>query len=152
MNWKENILTDHVKIRHVLEECTAIAIIGIRPHALADKPAYFVPEYLKHRGKIIYPVAVHPVRDSEILGNPVCHKLTEVGEPIDMVILFRRSDDVPGHLQEILEVHPKVVWMQSGIQNEEVAERLAKEGILVVQNRCAKVDYANLVERNQTEI
>ena len=63
-----------------------------------------------------------------------------------MVLVFRRPQDIPPHVDDILAAHPRVVWFQSGIRNEAAAERLARAGIKVVQDRCAMVDH-RLVRR-----
>jgi predicted CoA-binding protein len=64
-----------------------------------------------------------------------------------MVNVFRRSQDVPPHLEDILAAHPKSVWLQSGIRNDDVAERLARAGIKVVQDRCLMVEHRTLARR-----
>ncbi|HEX8636810.1 MAG TPA: CoA-binding protein, partial [Pyrinomonadaceae bacterium] len=74
----------------------------------------------------------------------VYRKLTDVPQAIDLVNVFRRSNDVAKHAEDILAKKPKAVWMQSGIRNDEVAETLAKEGIKVVQDLCLMVEHRSL--------
>jgi predicted CoA-binding protein len=74
--------------------------------------------------------------------------LKEIPFPIDLVDVFRRSQDVEPHLDDILAASPKAVWMQSGIQNDAVAEKLAKAGIKVVQDRCLMVDHRYLAPKS----
>jgi uncharacterized protein len=88
---------------------------------------------------IYYPEA------TEILDAKVYRILTEIPQEIDLVNIFRRSNDVAKHAEEILAKKPKAVWMQSGIRNDEVAERLAKEGIKVVQDACLMVEHRSLM-------
>ena len=71
----------------------------------------------------------------EILGRPVYRKLADVPQPLDMVNVFRRSHDIPQHVPDILAARPKVVWIQTGIRHDAVAEALARAGIKVVQDR-----------------
>lgn len=72
---------------------------------------------------------------------------SEIPIEVDLVNVFRRSQDVPAHLEDILEKKPKAVWMQSGIREETVAETLAKAGIKVIQDRCLMVDHRYLGAR-----
>ena len=77
----------------------------------------------------------------EILGKRVYRRLTEIPGNIDLVDVFRRSQDIDGHVEEILAKMPTAVWFQSGIRNDIVAETLAKAGIKVVQDRCLMVEH-----------
>jgi predicted CoA-binding protein len=76
-----------------------------------------------------------------ILGQPVYRRVADVPGPIDLVDVFRRSGDIPPHLDDLLAAKPKAVWFQLGIRNDEVAEALARAGIRVVQDRCLMVDH-----------
>ena len=78
---------------------------------------------------------------TSILGLPVYRRLVDVPGDMDMVDVFRRPQDVPGHLEDIVAKRPKAVWLQLGIRNEEVAEKLVAEGIDVVQDRCILVEH-----------
>jgi predicted CoA-binding protein len=95
-------------------------------------------------GYEIVPVPVYYPDVFEILGEPVYRKLADIPEPLDMVNVFRRSQDIPPHLSDILAAKPRVVWMQLGISHDEVAEALARAGIKVVQDRCLMVDHRRL--------
>jgi predicted CoA-binding protein len=90
------------------------------------------------------PVPVYYPETTEILGEPVYRAVAEVPGEIDLVLVFRRSQDVPPHVDDLLAAKPKAVWMQSGIQNAEAARRLEEAGIQVVQNRCAMVEHRML--------
>lgn len=142
MNWQENILTDDKQIKELLENTKTIAVIGIKQEAF--QPAFYVPQYMKSAGFVIIPVPVYYPEATEILGEKVYRKLTDIPGEIDLVNVFRRSNDVAGHLEDILAKRPKAVWMQSGIRNDEAAERLAEQGIKVVQDLCLMVEHRAL--------
>ena len=93
------------------------------------------------------PVPVYYPEAKEILGRPVYRKLVDVPGEIDVVDVFRRPSDVPKHLEDLLAKRPRAVWMQLGIRNDQAAEALARQGILVVQDRCLKVEWARLGPR-----
>ena len=80
----------------------------------------------------------------EILGQPVHRRLADIPGPIDVVDVFRRPRDVAPHLPDLLAKRPRAVWLQSGIRNDQAAEALAREGILVVQDRCLMVEWRRL--------
>jgi predicted CoA-binding protein len=87
------------------------------------------------------PVPVYYPEVKEILGRPVHRRVADVPGAIDIVDVFRKPSDVPGHLDDIRAKRPRAVWMQLGIRNDAAAEALAKEGILVVQDRCLMVEW-----------
>jgi predicted CoA-binding protein len=76
-----------------------------------------------------------------VLGHPVVATLAELGEPIDLVDVFRRPEAIPPHVDDILAVKPKIVWLQLGIRNDQVAEVLERAGIEVIQDRCTLADH-----------
>ena len=141
MSWQDNLIDDQNGLRNLLAETKTIAVLGIKTEAQAGQPAFYVPQYLQRAGFQIVPVPVYYPEVTHILGQPVYRKLKEIPFPIDLVDVFRRSRDVEPHLDDILAANPKAVWMQSGIQNDAVAEKLAKAGIKVVQDRCLMVDH-----------
>ena len=96
-------------------------------------------------GYEIVPVPVYYPEVTEIMGKPVYRSLTAVPGEIDMVNMFRRSQDVHKHTIDILEKKPKSVWLQLGIWDDEVAEKLARAGIKVVQDLCLMVEHRALV-------
>ena len=142
MNWKENILGSNAEIKELLQNTKTIAVVGIKiePH----QPAQYVPKYMQNAGFQIVPVPVYYPEATEILGETVYRNLTDIPFEIDLVNIFRRSSDVPKHLEDILAKKPKAVWMQSGIYNNEVAETLAQNGIKVVQDACLMVEHRSL--------
>ncbi len=117
-----------------------IAVLGIKPESQADRPAHYVPRALQSLGYEILPVPVYPFGVETILGQPVAARVQDLSPPVDLVDVFRRSQDVPLHLSDLLAAHPRAVWLQSGIRNEQVADALLAAGIDVVQDRCLMVE------------
>ena len=144
INWQENIVSGSEGIRELLAGTRTIAVLGIKTEAQASQPAFYVPRYLHSAGFEIIPVPVYYPDATRILGEKVYRKLVEIPGEVDLVNVFRRSADVPAHLDDILAKAPKAVWMQSGIRNDSVAEKLAEAGIKVVQDRCLMVDHRQL--------
>lgn len=145
MDWQKNILTTDGEIKELLQETKTIAVVGIKTEEKAFQPAFYVPQYMQRAGVKIIPVPVYYPEVTEILGEKVYRNLIDIPEDLDMVNLFRRSEDVPKHTEDILAKKPKSVWMQLGIYNDEVAQILAKEGIKVVQNLCLMVEHRALI-------
>lgn len=130
-------------LRTILEQSRTIAVLGAHPEPA--RAAYYVPAYLEQQGYRILPVNPHYL-DQRLFGQPVRATLAELSEPIDMVDVFRRSQALPEHVDDILRMNPrpKVVWFQLGIVNDVVARRLESEGIVVVQNRCTLAEHRRL--------
>ena len=141
MNWKEKLIDSPSDIRDLILKTQRIAVLGIKTEAQADQPAFYVPKYLVSAGFEVIPVPVYYPEVIEILGKQVYRRLTEIPGNIDLVDVFRRSQDIDGHVEEILAKMPTAVWFQSGIRNDIVAETLAKAGIQVVQDRCLMVEH-----------
>lgn len=124
----------------ILREARTVAVLGAHPEE--GKPAFYVPDYLDRQGYRMVPV--NPEHQGVTLwGRTPAATLAELDEPIDVVVVFRRSEVVPGHVDDVLamEPRPKVVWLQQGIRSEEAAERLEAEGIAVVQDACMLDDH-----------
>jgi predicted CoA-binding protein len=143
-DWRENLLEDDAKIRDLLAGTRRVAVLGIKTERQSDQPAFYVPKFLQDRGVEIVPVPVYYPEVKEILGVPVRRDLSEIQGPIDVVDLFRRPVDVAGHVPALVALRPRAVWMQLGIRNDAAAEALARAGILVVQDRCLKVEWSRL--------
>lgn len=135
------ILEDEALIARLVREAQRVAVVGIKPEEQAGQPAHYVPKSIQAHGAKIIPVPVYYPDVETILGEKCVRRLTEIDGPIDIVDVFRKSVDVPQHLDELLAKKPRAVWMQLGIRNDEVAERLSDAGIDVVQNRCLMVDW-----------
>ncbi len=142
MNWKENLLGGDAEIKELLRNTKTVAVVGIKMEPF--QPAYYVPQYMQNAGFQIVPVPVYYPDATEVLGEKIYRKLTDIPFEIDLVNLFRRSSDVPKHLDDILAKKPKAVWMQSGIYHSEVAQTLAEAGIKVVQDACLMVEHRSL--------
>ena len=131
------------RLREILSTSATIAVLGV--HHEPEKAAFYVPEYLHDEGYRI--IGVNPqFSDMTLFGNPVRATLAEIGEPVDLVDVFRRAEQIPGHVEDILAMspRPKVVWFQLGIKNEDAAKILEAAGITVVQNRCTLADHQRL--------
>src|SRR5882757_2007549 len=127
-------ITD-AQLREILTTSPTIAVLGI--HHEPEKAAFYVPEYLHDEGYRI--IGVNPgFHGEELLGEPVRKTLAEIAEPVDIVDVFRRAEQIPSHVEDILAMkpRPRVVWFQLGIKNEDSAKVLEAAGITVVQNRC----------------
>lgn len=130
------------EIRGILSESKTIAIIG-----LSDKPgraSLDVGLYLKDHGYTIIPV--NP-KISEWQGLKAYNSLGKVSEQVDIVDIFRKADAIDGLVDEIVKKKPKVVWLQLGIVNNEAAAKMREAGIVVVQDRCMKIEYLSLMGR-----
>jgi predicted CoA-binding protein len=135
---------DH-QLTELLKSSRRIAVLGIKTEAQADQPSFSIPKYLLDVGYDVVPVPVYYPEVKEILGRPVFRKLTDIPEEIDLVDVFRRPQDIPAHLSDILAKKPKAVWFQLGIRNDEAAQTLMEAGIRVVQDRCIYVDHRRLL-------
>jgi len=144
MKWQENLITNSAAIANLLNQTRTIAVLGIKTEAQADQPAFYVPSYLHSAGLHIIPVPVYYPKATRILGQQVYRRLVDIPIDVDLVNVFRRSEDVPPHVEDIFAKMPKAVWLQSGIRHDAVAETLAKAGIKVVQDRCLMVDHRSL--------
>ena len=147
MSSHTNILTTDDEVRDLLENTRTIAVLGIKPESHASQPAFYVSKYMADAGYEIIPVPVYYPEVTEILGRPVYRDLSQVPGEVDMVNVFRRSQDIPKHTMEILMKRPRSVWFQLGIRNFEVAERFAEAGIKVVQDLCLMVEHRALIGR-----
>jgi predicted CoA-binding protein len=144
MDWKNNLIENREGIRQLLAQTRRVAVLGIKTEEQSFQPAFYVADYLASAGLEVIPVPVYYPDATEILGRKVYRKLSAVPGEIDLVDVFRRSQDIEAHVEDILAAKPKAVWFQSGIRNDAVAEQLAKAGIKVVQDRCLMVEHRSL--------
>jgi predicted CoA-binding protein len=129
-------------LSELLAQAKTVAVVGIKTRESED--AYRVPLYLQAAGYRILPV--NPKLDAAL--DETCRAtLTQIDQPIDIVNLFRASEHVPAHVDEILALDPapSAVWMQLGIHHGESAQRLREAGIEVIQDRCIMVDHRRLL-------
>ena len=128
-------------IADILRTTKVIALVGASPNP--ERPSYRVMAFLLRKGYRVIPV--NPVAaGQEILGERAVADLASIAEPVDVVDVFRRSDAVPGIVEDAIRIGAKVVWMQLGIKHAEAAARAQAAGLTVVQNRCMKIEYGRL--------
>lgn len=143
IDWRSHLIDDDDGIQRILSDTRRIAVLGIKVEA--TQPAHYVPEYCQRAGLEIVPVPVYYPDAVEILGERVYRRVADVPGDVDMVNVFRRPRDIPPHVDDIVAKRPKSVWFQLGIRNDDAAERFAREGIDVVQNRCLMVELQHHV-------
>ncbi len=118
-----------------------IAMVGASPNWV--RPSYFVMKYLQRKGFRVIPV--NPVAAGQtILGEPVVADLRDIQEPVDVVDIFRKPEAVPGIVDAAIAIGAKVIWMQLGIHNPAAAATAEAAGLIVVQDRCMKIEYGRL--------
>ncbi|MBX5452353.1 MAG: O-acetylhomoserine aminocarboxypropyltransferase [Acidobacteriia bacterium] len=129
------------KLRRILSSVRVIALVGAS--ANWNRPSYFVMKYLQSKGYRVIPV--NPGLAGEILlGERVYANLREIPEPVDMVEIFRASDQVDPIVDDAIAIGAKVVWMQLGVRNDAAGARAEAAGLEVVMNRCPKIEYGRL--------
>jgi predicted CoA-binding protein len=144
---RDNIVDDDARIGELLRSTRRVAVLGMKTERQADRPAFYVPEYLMRAGAEVIPVPVYYPEVTHLLGKQVYRKITDVPPPVDLVDVFRRAQDIGRHVEDLKRARPRIVWFQSGIRNDEAALELAAEGILVVQDRCLMVEWRRHVAR-----
>jgi predicted CoA-binding protein len=120
----------------IMAEAKTIAVVGFSSQP--SKAGYYVPAYLKEQGYRIIPVNPNL---SEGLGETAVPTLTAIAEPVDLVLIFQRSENVPPFVDEAIEIGAKAVWMQLGIAHETAAAKARAAGLDVVQNACLLVEH-----------
>jgi uncharacterized protein len=139
-----NLVDDDAGLARILREARTVAVVGAK--ADPSQPAHYVPAYLARVGYRVRPVNPTLV-GTRVLEAPVVATLADLPEPVDVVEIFRRPEYLPGHAAEILALpwRPAAVWFQLGIRNDVAAERLARAGIRVVQDRCMMPEHRRLL-------
>ncbi|MCK5071005.1 MAG: CoA-binding protein [Desulfocapsa sp.] len=133
------IINPMLPIDKILSTTKSIAVVGFSPKE--NRPSHMVGKYLMDVGFSVYPV--NPGVD-EILGQLSYPDLASIPYSIDIVNIFRRSEDVYPVVEAAIAIKAKVVWMQQGIENKEAAMLAEKAGLQVVMDRCIKIDHAHL--------
>lgn len=133
------------EILGILHSVKTIAMVGAS--GTWNRPSYFAMKYLQEKGYRVIPV--NPGKaGGEILGEKVYASLSEIPGKIDMVDIFRASEEAPRIVDEVVEIAPekgiRVVWMQLGIVNEEAAARAREAGLKVIMDRCPKIEFGRL--------
>lgn len=141
-DWRANLLDSDAAISALLDRVRTVAVLGIKTPE-TGAPAFYVPEYAQRAGLKIYPVPVYYPDVTEILGEPVVRTVRAIDDRVDLVNVFRRPQDIPQHVDDLLAARPRAVWFQLGIRHDDVAEELARNDIHVVQDRCLLVELQN---------
>lgn len=136
-------LNTDAMIRDILHDTKVIALVGWSPNP--DRPSHGVARFLHSRGYKVIPV--NPGQAGvQVLGTTVRASLSDITEPVDMVDIFRRSEDVLPVVEEALRALPglKTIWMQLGVENAAAAALAIGRGLNVVQNRCPAIEIPRL--------
>ena len=142
-DWQQHLLESDAQVAALLDRVRSVAVLGIKT-ADSAAPAYGVPAYAQRAGLKIYPVPVYYPDVTEILGEPVTRSLRAIDDRVDLVNVFRRPQDIPQHLDDLLAARPRAVWFQLGIRHDDVAAELARNGIDVVQDRCLMIELRRI--------
>ncbi|MFN0087106.1 MAG: CoA-binding protein [Blastocatellia bacterium] len=121
-------------IRRILEECRTIAVVGLSSNPI--RPSFGVARYMQQQGYRIIPVNPN---ESDVLGERAYGSLREIPEApkkVDLVDIFRRSEEAGEHVDEAIRLGAKAVWLQEGVIDAAAAERARAAGLLVVMDRC----------------
>ena len=133
--------SDDATIQHIFSETKSIAIIGLSPDPTKD--SHKVAKYLQENGFRIFPV--YP-KEEIILGEKVYKNVRDIPFSVDMVNMFRKPEIADTLIQEVLERNDvKIFWLQLGIVNNEACEIAKKNGLVAVQNKCTKLEYARVM-------
>ncbi len=130
-------MSEQQAMEKILRESRSIAVVGYSTSP--QKAGYYVPAYLKRQGYTIH--AVNPNASQGLDGDPVYDALADVPGPVDLVLLFQRSENVPPFVEQAIAAGAKAVWMQLGIANAAAAAKAEAAGLDVVQNACMLVEH-----------
>jgi uncharacterized protein len=128
------------EMKEILLSAKTIASVGLSSNQ--EKESYWIVSYLKEQGYRIIPV--NPTA-TEIMGEKVYPSLSAIPDKVDVVQVFRKSEDVPPVVDEAIKIGAKVVWMQEGISNEEAAKKVRDAGLQVVMNACMRATHRRLI-------
>jgi len=134
-------LTRDEDIAELLRNARTIAMVGASDRP--DRPSYGVMKFLQSHGYRVLPVNPE-ITGEHVHGEFVWRELAQIGEPIDIVDIFRRSDAAGEAVDQAIAVGAKAVWMQLGVIDEEAAERAEAAGLTVVMNHCIKIEILRL--------
>ena len=126
----------------ILNEYRIIAMVGLSPDP--SRPSHRVAKYLTSHGYTVIPVNPDA---QEILGTRSYSDMSSIPEPIEIVDIFRRSEEVMPIVDEAIKIGAKVVWMQEGVINEEAASMARDAGLLVVMNKCMFKEHQRLSKK-----
>lgn len=131
--------TDIPTLRRILQQCRTIAVVGLS--AQWHRPSYFAASYLQHQGYRIVPVT--PAY-AEVLGEKAYPRLRDIPFAVDMVDVFRKTDDVLPVAEDAIAIGARCLWQQLGVLNHEAAARARAAGLDTVMDRCVKIEHARL--------
>ena len=134
-------LTRDEDISQLLKEARTIALVGASDNP--GRASFGVMKFLQNQGYRVIPVNPR-ITGEHVHGEFVWRELAQIGEPIDIVDIFRNSEDAAGTVDEAIAVGAKAVWMQLGVVNEEAATKAEAAGLTVVMDRCPKIEIARL--------
>ena len=132
----ENFKSDSDVVAQILRDARTIAAVGLSSNPM--RASHGVAEYLKNAGYRIIPVNPN---ETEVLGEKAYARLEDVPEPVDIVDVFRRAEELPGVAEAAVKIKARVLWMQLGIENGEAAERARSAGLVVVEDACLMVEH-----------
>ena len=141
------LIEDEAGISALVNGLKRVAVLGIKTEAQSGQPAFSVPQYMQRVGVEVVPVPVYYPEVTQILGQPVFRTLAAIPGELDLVDVFRRPQDIDQHVDDIIAKHPKAVWFQLGIRNDEAAKKLVEAGIDVVQDRCLLVEHSKFASK-----
>ncbi len=129
-------------IEEILRCSKTIAVVGLSPNPM--RPSYDVAHYLQEQGYRIIPV--NPTVE-EVLGERSYPDLSAIPERVDVVDIFRRSEEVPAIVEQAIQIKAPVVWMQEGVIHEEAAAKAREAGLSVVMDKCMRTEHQRLWAR-----
>jgi len=132
----ENYDANSDVVAQILRGGKTIAVVGLSSNPM--RASHEVAAYLKNAGYRIIPVNPN---ETEVLGEKAYARLEDVPEPVDIVDVFRRAEEVPAVAGSAIKIKAKVLWMQLGIENAEAAERARAAGLVVVEDSCLMVEH-----------
>jgi len=132
----EKFNTNSDVVAQVLRGAKTIAVVGLSSNPM--RASHGVAEYLKSAGYRIIPVNPN---ETEVLGEKAYPRLEDVPEPVDIVDVFRRAEEVGAVAESAIGIKAKVLWMQLGIENAEAAEKTLAAGLVVVEDSCLMVEH-----------
>ena len=137
-------MTDHAssreEITRLLQDCRTIAVVGLSSNPA--RPSYRVASYMQQQGRVVIPV--NP-RETDVLGERAYPSLSDVPGSIDLVNVFRRSEEAGAVVDEAIRIQAKAVWLQEGVVDEAAALRARQAGLQVVMDRCWLKEYVRCV-------
>jgi len=134
------LIDDIAGLRRILRDCRSIAVVGLSANWY--RPSYFAAKYMQDHGYTLFPVNPNY---SEVLGRKCYASLRDIGEKVDIVDCFRKSDEIVPLARDAAAIGARVLWMQLGIRNDEAARIASEAGLDVVMDHCVKIEHARIL-------